>query len=383
MSFVYDQLKNSQKYKTGIPEKTDKHFFQFIPALVKRIVINKDSRDYSEARDINSVIASPYIGGITSDSGLGRQRAYPLLRGISDVPNIDDMVLITQINEEFYYLGPINVLNNPNVTTEELKLNTKFPLAPSARLQKFSKMNLDASTEKDNRTHGDMVFEGRFGSSIRLGSRANSPLILISNGRDIGIPIESAVDGSLISIISKGAIYDNLSPFTLGSDSVIDGKRMVAGGNDSPETDKFDYEYGNSDGQPTIKHQIYIASDRIIFNARENNLTLSAFNNIDFGAGNNITINTNKFVSIESSNIYLGKQAQEEAEPLVLGEQLRLILEEIVNILEVFKVSGTVGGISGPPAPDVISKIINLKNKLSSPAFFSEYHYIEENGQKA
>jgi hypothetical protein len=377
MSFIYDKLKNSEKYKSGIPTSTDKQFFQFVPEIVTNVVINKDSRHYSEAKDINSVIIS------SSDNVGIRKKAYPLLRGISDLPVVDDTVLVTQIGKEFYYLGPINLINNPNVASNQNALNNNYPKVPSARLQKFNKPALDFSTGTDKRTQGDMVLEGRFGSSIRLGTRAASPLILISNGRDITLPIETALDGSLISIFSKGKISDNLTPFSLGSDSVTEPKRFLAGGNDSDETSKFNYNYGELDGEPITKHQIYIASDRIIFNAKEDNVTISAFNNLDLGAGNNLTINTNKFVSIESSNIYLGKQAQEEKEPLVLGEQLRLILEEVVGILETFKVSGTVGGISGPPAPDVISKIINLKNKLSSPAFFSEYHYIEDNGQKA
>ena len=52
------------------------------------------------------------------------------------------------------------------------------------------------------------------------------------------------------------------------------------------------------------------------------------------------------------------------------------------DILKDFKVAGVVGGISGPPSPDILSRIENLTNKLDSPTFLSEYHYIEDNGQK-
>ena len=55
----------------------------------------------------------------------------------------------------------------------------------------------------------------------------------------------------------------------------------------------------------------------------------------------------------------------------------------MVSILEIFKVTGTAAGISGTPAPDVVAKLTTLKNKLTSPTFFSEYHFIEDNGQKA
>ena len=55
----------------------------------------------------------------------------------------------------------------------------------------------------------------------------------------------------------------------------------------------------------------------------------------------------------------------------------------MVEILEIFKVTGTQAGISGTAAPDVVAKLQSLKGKLSSPKFFSEYHFIEDNGQKA
>jgi hypothetical protein len=123
-------------------------------------------------------------------------------------------------------------------------------------------------------------------------------------------------------------------------------------------------------------------------NARRNNITLSSFVNMDFGAGNNLTINTKNYTTIESSNIYLGKQAKTKkeedgiGEPLVLGNKLKELLEEMIGIVETLKVTGCVAGLSGPIDPATIQKVTSLKNKLSSPDFWSEYHFIEDNGQK-
>ena len=126
-----------------------------------------------------------------------------------------------------------------------------------------------------------------------------------------------------------------------------------------------------------------VNSDKITLNARNNNITLSSFINMDLGAGNNLTINTRNYTTIESSNIYLGKQSQEKTEPLVLGTKLKELLEEMVGILETLKVTGCIAGLSGPVDPATIQKVTSLKNKLSAPDFWSEYHFIEENGQKA
>ena len=78
----------------------------------------------------------------------------------------------------------------------------------------------------------------------------------------------------------------------------------------------------------------------------------------------------------------MGKQAQEKIEPLVLGNKLKELLEEMVGIIETLKVTACIAGLSGPIDPSTIQKVTSLKNKLASPDFWSEYHFIEENGQK-
>ena len=101
------------------------------------------------------------------------------------------------------------------------------------------------------------------------------------------------------------------------------------------------------------------------------------------GAGNELKIITNHSTTIESSNIYLGEQAKEEKEPLVLGNQLKIILDEMLGLIESLKMTGCVAGLSGPIDPDSIQKLTTLRNQISKPKFWSEYHFIEDNGQKA
>ena len=196
-----------------------------------------------------------------------------------------------------------------------------------------------------------MLFEGRYGNSLRIGSRGPYPLITISNGRNTGEASENIYDGSLVSIISAGSILDHFDSFQLASDSVEGNPRLTSGGNDAEETQKFNYNFGNDGESPILGNQILINSDKITFNARNNNITLSSLVNMDFGAGNNLTINTKNYTSIESSNIYLGKQAQEKAEPLVLGNKLKELLEEFIGIIESLKVTACIAGLSGPIDP--------------------------------
>ena len=409
-------------------EKPQSIYLQFVPAQVTDVIHSSEDSGYEGSFDINAIYAKKHIGELMNYGQVSKNKYYPLLRGISDTPVKGDMVLVYEDEAgQDYYLGPLNSLNNPNFnidplvrTQTQVNKNTEknnlsegnernklgiplnYPIVPIKRLNVKRNKKLDDIENKrkgedgsiaKEETFGDMIFEGRYGNSVRIGYRNTNPLLFISNGRDINQDQETFIDNSLISMTTKGKLSDHLWPgepysdLILGSENIeLENPRLIGGGNPDPDggvEGKFNYNYGNDDsGNPILAGQLFMNSDRLIFNARKDTITLSAFQNIDMGAGNNLTINTKNYTSIESSNIYLGKQAQERKEPLVLGEQLRLIMEEMVEILEVFKVTGVQAGISGTASPDVVAKLTTLKNKLSSPTFFSQYHFIEDNGQK-
>ena len=423
--FIHIDSVDSQKQKIGPNpgEKPQSVFIQFVPGVVMDVVCNDKCTAYTEASDINSIIAKKHIGGNTNYKSTERNRYYPLFRGIVDTPvKGDSVLLLDNMAGQNYYIGPLNSTNSPNFNVDPLNItlnqpegsnNTSdiskpsfrdkfniplnFPISPVARLGKSPNKILDDPDGKrkgedgsiaKEEPYGDMLFEGRFGNSIRVGSRSSNPLITISNGRNAGMPSETLNDGSIISITSAGSLIDHFHNFVLSSDGIDNNNRLVAGGNDDEESSVFDYNYGNDGERPVIANQIFIRSDRIVFDSVKNNITLSAFNNIDMGSGNNLTINTKNFMSLESSNIYLGEQAQERNEPLVLGTQLKEFLKEFLNTMKraTALVQGTPiplydeRGINGEPLLDHID---DLLYKLDNPKFLSQYHYIEDNGQKA
>jgi hypothetical protein len=109
-----------------------------------------------------------------------------------------------------------------------------------------------------------------------------------------------------------------------------------------------------------------------------------------------LTVNTKNQTVIESSNIYLGKQAfkkhlsqpnseenttdTQRAQPLVLGVQLKILLDELIDMIKSLTVQIPSSGVSGPPPEYQKSALDGIKNKLSN--MWSEYHFIEDNGQK-
>jgi len=375
-------------------------YLQFVPGIVLDIVTSIESAAYTSVRDINSIIAKSHVTADINYNSVIKTRYYPLLRGLVDVPAKGDPVLLCTIGSVNYYLGPLNTMNNPNWNLDHLdipdinlsknksaksslkdKLNISknFSVIESSRLHKMSNEQLDGDQKSLNDICGDIVYEGRYGNSIRIGSRAVNPYIIISNGRNPQNIVESNNDGTILALLNKGTIRQHFNfdskfdgedlienQFLLAGDSIQEPKRLIG-------IDNYNYEY--------LDDQFLLNSKKITFNAKNENVTISSFNNTILGAGNELKIITNNSTTIESSNIYLGEQAKEKKEPLVLGNQLKEILDEMLGLIESLKMTGCVAGLSGPIDPISQGNITKVKNKLNN--FKSEYHYIEDNGQKA
>jgi len=404
----------------NVTYKGEQVYLQFTPAVVKKVVAGPESLGCDTTRDFNAVFASTHLEDTTDPNNIGKKH-YPLLRGIVDPPVKDEQILSTVVAGVNYYLGPINTTNLPNWNIDHIhKISTvqgagesvtksknsvdAFPKINHSRLCKLVNTELDYPEGTDlskvsvGQIYPDMVLEGRYGNSIRVGGRYSSPYIIISNSRHKKNHTETNHDGSLMAFFKKGTIRQHFKydykvenggtfdeeilehPFVLGSDT-IDGYEVSREPlNRFIGDENYNYDYN--------LNQIFMSSKRITFNTKQDNIIMSSFNDLIMGSGNNTKLITNGYTSIESSNIYLGEQARlkiengEEAEPLVLGLQLKNMFKEFTDILKDFKVSGVVGGVSGPPSPDILSRIENLTNKLDSPTFLSDYHYIEDNGQK-
>jgi len=396
-----DPSKTDRKKLFG-DTKPQKVWLQFVPGSVIDVATSVDSAAYTKPRDINSIIARSHISDDLNYKSTATTRYYPLMRGVVDTPVKGDQVLLCTFGGVNYYIGPINTINNPNWNIDHLNisdldlsggrknktserdksnLSKNFSIIPQARIQKLYNTDLDGPQRAIDDIHGDYVIEGRHGNSIRIGSRNVNPYIIISNGRTPENIVESINDGTIIGLFDNGTIRSHFKndkiiendeivdyQFQLSSDSIEKPTRLVGG-------EDYNYEYVDS--------QLLHNSNKITLNSRKDNITLSSFRNTLIGAGGEIKLISNKPTTIESSNIYLGKQAQEEKEPLVLGTQLKVILEEIVGLFESLKVTACIAGLSGPVDPVTLNSVISIKNKLSNPKFLSEYHFIEDNGQKA
>jgi hypothetical protein len=369
---------------------------------------------------INSIRALPHIGGkgIKKKSMIGEEHRYfPLLRGIQETPVVGDPVLLCTFGGRQYYLGPLNTQGNPNFNSDffdsdevksgkekglfpdEEKVSLLFVQKDFKRLQKPLNKKLDNPLYDGedfigNSIHGDLVFEGRHGNSLRIGSRNQNPNMIISNGRSLDSFAETSLDGTIISILHRGTIRDHFNldkkstgknvhsddgkkdyKFALADDELENVYRSIskclAGtihknealgylarggvkvkGTEFSANDEL-YEYN--------KDQIFASSGRITFNARSDSIFLSAYKHIHIGCGSSMTLSTSRNILVEAAEsvitntplfkvdagkfVYIdGREKIVFGNPLkndithsaVLGEalvtQLVMIIDEIKNL---------------------------------------------------
>ena len=365
--------------------------------------------------------------------------AQPLLRGFADSITRGDSVIYTNLGNKFYYLGPINTLNNPNHSPDTLYdpdkhkdsmimddiikdnedgSNVNYIKRVIKKVSKIKNIILDrpfgtgigedGSDAEVEANVSDLTLEGRYGNSIQFGSNFINPYTIIRNNNS------DNNKGSALGMLSFGTMIDffpstdrdeegNPIPYQLSVNKVVKENGYIGfpinAGNDAIDGEnEFQINYGTPQATPEEQRefdQIIMFSDRITFDAQENDFTVSAKRNINFGAGKNFTITNKGFSVIESQNIYIGKEAKNKLQPMVLGDELRVLLLEIMNILQESR--ALVQGVPIPlvkqdttPMADRIQAVINqlqpreVDNDTNLPKpnntkFLSQYHYIEQN----
>ena len=396
--------------------------FQFVPGHVTKIITDEIAGALS---DINAIEAMQHLSMHKNAYIKSRSKKYiPLLRGMADVPVKGDQVLLCTFGGTNYYLGPVNTVNNPNFNTNNLfsldsyNLNeTQFKNTTITeadlegrsknfvpiqwkRLQKKFNNELDEVGNSDdtfqfnkdapkiNDIHGDMIFEGRHGNSIRIGSRNIDPYIFISNHRTPSSSEESFADGTLISITANGTLnqhfrkyYDldkkEIRPtFILASDVKASDygsgakliTAMIEDVNGEADPSKIFDKYSDD--------QVMINSKRIVINANKESMFLSSFQHIHIGSGRSLTISSNMETVIDSNSVRIGKNAEQ---PIVKGKDLIKILDDLINAIEnivVFPAPASATPINAG-GPNVAAQQLLTTVRQNLDSILSAKNYVE------
>jgi hypothetical protein len=335
--------------------------------------------------------------------------AKPLFPNTKTFPLINELIVCFQLpvptfqtnsfKVEYYYLNTLNAwrhphhnalpnLNNPlnppsqnldyqqveggmvrRVTDGSTEINLNSPINPSQ----------NTFTEKIN-IHplmpfmGDVIYEGRWGNSLRLGSTAKSKSSILNNwseGGNNGDPITILRNGQPANSTDEGwipiteNINDDLASIYLTSNQKIPFNLS--------QPNLISYNGSAPDPKTFTSPQIILNSTRIILNAKTDNILISGQQSVSLSSIKSINIDAPKTI-IQSSNIFLGDSNAVERGVMgdTLYNKLDIVLESLITLVRVLEAQQLwPGGLAAPDggmmttSSTVKSQLTNIKTTLT------------------
>ncbi len=300
--------------------------------------------------------------------------AQPLFPNISNYPLKGENVIIfkfpgrgSQINKsktDCFYLPPTNIWNTPHVNTlpptskvpqtsnkrgktpDQIAAGSFLPPPSNEKEEAFTNFLGEYVTEKGNIQKllpyaGDIILEGRFGSSIRLGNTIkNSPPP--SKDGDIWKNTWSSFgeNNKPITIIRNGQYSSNLSGTKFYIEDVNKDPSSIYLTDNQIVPLNLSYfnpqAYTNPPKSPGgyASSQVIINSNRVIINAKQDSILLSSNSTIGLNSNNSINFSSNKETILSSTDLRLGNKLAKE--PILLGditmEYLNSLFEALITL---------------------------------------------------
>jgi hypothetical protein len=211
---------------------------------------------------------------------------------------------------------------------------------------------------------GDYIVQGRQGGSIRFSSTTK----LHSDSNEWS---SIGNEDSPITIITNGLKFDPKKSYYVEQINKDDSSLYLTSTQQLPlQTDKTGNLNPLTNPIDTSKYfnaQAILNSDRVVLNAKRDEIMLFAKTNIELNTKNIINLNADERVHLNSNTVFLGTVNNSlPTEPLVLGDKLNTLLENLLDSLYNFgtSLSTVVGSPEGAPAMDINSAAESLLNDI-------------------
>lgn len=311
--------------------------------------------------------------------------AFPLQPGVKNYPLVNEIVfLVSQPTKKLqqrtsavslYYISVVNLWNHPHHNAipysagstspansknyQDTTLGSTNKLTDSSGEIKFG----DYFKERPNifplqPYEGDLIYEGRWGNSIRFTGTAPSRNPWSSEG----------TQGDAITIIRNGQT-DN--PSKNGWDFTVEDINTDASSIYLTTTQKIPLvastNYFSYKNNPPTKpneytgKQIIINSGRLVFNTTEDHLMLSSAKSISLSSTETVNVDATE-MTIQTEKIYLGSKSA--TEPLLLGDTTVELLKEMLAILKDLVIASQAASNSGGPIPSLNQKAPALLKRI-------------------
>jgi hypothetical protein len=326
---------------------------------------------------------------------LANNKTYPLIGEIVHIITAPDTRIGKVTNStNSYYINTIGLWNTANHNAYPINSNIPPPSQQKTYTMtelgslrtvtdQYTKLNLGNTFQERGYIHslvayeGDMIYEGRWGNSIRFGSTiktkdpeaiglnnwsqglstSGDPITIIRNGQ----PLKENKTAGYLPIIEN--INDDLTSIYLTSTQTIPLNASSVSYFSYPSNPPQNINKFNGP-------QLIYNSGRIVLNTNQDHLLLSSIKSVNLNAIESVNIDTPTTI-IQSNKVLLG--SKNATEPVLLGDSTIATLTSILNNLNEFlQVCSTVIVTSSPgdliplnaSANIVSSKLDAIKSNL-------------------
>lgn len=338
---------------------------------------------YGRSQAINGIFYRPVDLNLSEDDEQDYSFAFQGNTSVKHVPLKNEIVKIefkpsndrssTSSYRQAYWTSIVPIWNHPhhNASPDFYQNLDSLSKDPSVDLGKYFK-----EEEQINPLQpfpGDVIIEGRQGQSIRFSgapypsnpftdeSNNNHPIIVLSNGQRES---ENGFDTILEDIDQ-----DPNSLYFLSNHQIQLTQSNTKQNAFNIKPVKFNEFKGN---------QVVLNGGRIVFNAKEEDILLSA--KFNFGVTSNILgLDAKEYIGLDSDKIFLGIKARRfEDEPVLLGtttvEWLKKLVEELEKIVDTLSTLPpspatavstliSIGNATKPTLKTIKSELVKLKSK--------------------
>lgn len=388
--------------------------YEFAAAEV--VSVDYEARDPDKLYTILVKLLNAGVGKSPSD--LVQARA--LNSNIKHIPIIGEIVFVCKAptpyhsgagyGREFYYTAPISIQSS--VHHNGLPGANKISVDGKSRETKMQEARVGLTPKLSDNTlikdqidpgfperidvspiqpfPGDIIIEGRWGNSIRLGSTVDTRR---RYPQQPSWGIGTGATGNPIIIISNGTNPKNkkYNEFHLESPDDDDASIWLTSGQSIKFTPASKYEPSIRDKEIDLfrknvfgGNQTIIASDRIVLNANKQEIVGYSKEGIGFATEKCLALNAKNIVELEGGKISLGFNA---THPILLGDRMIEVLARFFDL--VIKMNEaitlmTVGTGTGPSSTPLNSgEFISIINGISSllnslPDTASRFAFVNE-----
>jgi len=348
---------------------------RIIPIRVLDIILDNSHlkfKEYGEWNSIGTIFYEEAYYGLSAISAntTSNTIAIPFLPNIKQYPLINELTYViflpgANITENpnssvAYYFPPSNVWNSqhhnavpvsPNLTEAE---DRDYVSTTSGSYRRVTDNSTDIFLGKtfDEKTdihsllpyEGDVIHEGRWGNSIRLGSTVGNSFI--PNGWSNGANYEN---GDPIIIIRNGQATYTSDPWVPVTEDINNDKSSIylTSNQQLPLFPANINNFSFSKSTPPINvgqyegNQIILNSGRLVFNAKSDSILLLASKAIQLSCGETLGVDA-KQISLTANKVYLGSSEGVEGtkiQSVVLGENLNFVLGDIAVFLQTLNIA--------------------------------------------